>query len=303
MTIPTFDIIGLGEILWDCFPDRRLPGGAPANVAFHAQQLGLSAAVATKVGQDLLGDELLQYLQTQGLRTDLVQQDSQNGTGTVTVELHPDHTEYTFLENSAWDFLEPTEDWLTAAKQAKSLVFGTLAQRREQSRDTIHQMVAATKSDCQVVYDVNLRPPFFEAEWIHASFQKARVAKLNDDEVRVLAALFSSQTRTDDDFARWLLATYRQLELVCITRGAAGAMAVANEELCEVSGIPIRVVDTVGAGDAFTAALIWSRFQHWSLEKSLRLANQVGALVASRPGAMPELKCEFADFQQKLVEL
>jgi fructokinase len=289
-----FDVIGLGEILWDCFPDRRLPGGAPANVAFHAQQLGLSAAVATRVGADPLGDELVRFLESQGLLTDLVQRDPEHGTGTVTVEIHSDRTNYEFLENSAWDFLDAAPDWLAAAESARSIVFGTLAQRRERSRRTIHEMLAAAKDDCLIVYDVNLRPPFFEREWIHESLRRARVAKLNDDEAQHLATLFSTQTRSEDEFARWLLDVYH-LDLVCITRGARGALAVSQDELCEVSGIAIQVADTVGAGDAFTAALIWSRFAGRPLKESLELANRFGALVASRPGAMPKLSREIGE--------
>ena len=218
---PSFDIIGLGEILWDCFPDRRLPGGAPANVAFHAQQLGLTAAVATRVGTDPLGDELLQFLQSKGLRTDLVQLDPEHATGTVTVKPHPDRTDYTFLENSAWDFLESTDEWLEAASRAKAVCFGTLAQRRERSRRTIHEMLAEANSDCLIVYDVNLRPPFFEPEWIHESLRQAKIVKLNDEEVRTLSAMFSVHARTDDEFARWLMRTY-DTELVCVTRGGNG---------------------------------------------------------------------------------
>ncbi len=290
----SFDVIGLGEILWDCFPGQRLPGGAPANVAFHAQQLGLTAAVATRIGADPLGDELLQFLQNQGLRTVLVQRDPEHGTGTVTVVPSAHETRYTFLENSAWDFLQPTEEWLTAARSARAICFGTLAQRSAISRRTIHDVLDAVGASCLIVYDINLRPPFFEPAWIHESLRQARIVKLNDEEVRVLSALFSTHTRTDDEFARWVLKNY-DAELVCITRGSHGALGVTVEERCEVSGIPIEVVDTVGAGDAFTAALIWSRLQRWPLEKSLHLANRLGALVASRPGAMPVLTREIQE--------
>lgn len=289
-----FDVIGLGEVLWDCFPDHRLPGGATSNVAFHAQQLGLSAAVATRVGVDPLGDELLRYLADHGLKTDLVQRDAEHGTGTVTVEFHPQSTSYTFLENSAWDFLEATEEWLSAANRAKAICFGTLAQRRECSRKTIHDMLSAAGTDCLIVYDVNLRPPHFDRDWIHESLRRASIVKLNDDEVRTLAAMFSTHTRTDDEFARWVLDTYR-VEIVCITRGAAGALAVSQDALCEVSGLSVNVVDTVGAGDAFTAALIWSRLNCRPLERAIDLANRLGALVASRAGAMPMLTREIGE--------
>jgi fructokinase len=287
------DVIGLGELLWDCFPDRKLPGGAPANVAFHAQQLGLSARVATRVGRDPLGDELCAFLSEQGLRTDLVQRDAEHGTGTVTVELQPNgQTRYTFLENSAWDFLEADAAWLAAMSQARAVCFGTLAQRGTTSRAAIHECLRATRPDCLRVYDVNLLPPFFQQAWITASLELANVVKLNDDEVRTLAAMFGAPAEPDE-FAFWLRDTF-DLKLACVTRGPRGAIAVNREELCETWGIDVTVADTVGAGDAFTAGLIWSRLQRWPLLDSLQLANQIGALVACRPGAMPDLRTEFA---------
>lgn len=293
MSHATRPVIGLGELLWDCFPDHRLPGGAPANVAFHAQQLGLSAAVATRVGQDDLGAELCQFLQQQGLSTELVQRDPQHGTGTVTVEPHAAGTQYTFLENSAWDFLQATPEWLDAAASAAAICFGTLAQRGPVSRETIHRCLAAASADCLIVYDVNLRPPFYQREWIERSLRRARIVKLNDDEVRTLAAMFAAPAADDLGFARWLRTAF-DLDLVCVTRGARGALAVSPTETCDVRGIAVDVVDTVGAGDAFTAALLRSRLDGWTLERALPFANQVGALVASRRGAMPILTEELA---------
>ncbi len=289
-----YDLIGLGEILWDCFPDRRLPGGAPANVAFQAQQLGLRTAVATRVGRDELGDELTQFLESKGLSTELVQRDPRHGTGTVTVKPQSTGTSYTFLENSAWDFLEIDEAWNRAAKNARAICFGTLAQRSEVSRETIRSMLSLVTDDCLVAYDLNLRPPFFERDWIHASLQQSKIVKLNDEEIRVLSTTFDTGTQTEDEFARWVLEHYG-VELVCITRGANGAMAVTRDELCEVAGIAVPVVDTVGAGDAFTAAFLWSRLRNRPLDRSLNLANQLGALVASRAGAMPELREEIRE--------
>lgn len=296
----TIDVIGLGELLWDCFPDERRPGGAPANVAFHAQQLGLSAAVATRVGCDPLGDELLQFLARQGLSTDLVQCDAEHGTGTVTVDPRVDGTKYKFLENSAWDFLAAEDPWLAAMATARAVCFGTLAQRSEVSRRTIHACIAATSPTCLCVYDVNLRPPFYQREWIDASLRLATMVKLNDDEVAVLATMFERPPASEIKFARWLLETY-ELDLVCITRGPGGAAAVSAEETCETSGIAVQVADTVGAGDAFTAGLIWSRLNHWSLGRGLHLANQIGALVASRPGAMPVLEGELAELKHRVL--
>ena len=292
MSSPEF--IGLGELLWDCFPDRRLPGGAPANVAFHAQQLGLSAATVTRVGCDALGDEICEFLNSQGLSIDLVQRDPLHGTGTVTVEATPAGTTYTFLPDSAWDFLAPQPELIAAMQSAKAACFGTLAQRSAISRETIHSCLDAAPSDCLIVYDVNLRPPFYERDWIERSLRRARLVKLNDDEVRVLSQMFATGTDSDLDFARHLLREQPQVELVCVTRGANGCLAVSRAEVIDMPGITVRVVDTVGAGDSFTAALIQTRLADWPLCRSVEFANRVGSLVASRPGAMPVLRDELA---------
>lgn len=282
-------VIGLGELLWDCFPDRRLPGGAPANVAFHAQQLGLPAAVVTRVGEDLLGRELLEFLQRQGLSTDLVQRDPFHGTGTVTIQLSAaGSASYEFLQDSAWDFLEVTPALAAAFREARAICFGTLGQRCETSRRTIQHCLTLASSECLVVYDINLRPPFYNRSWIEQSLGHARIVKLNDEEVAVLGPLLDAGSLSPAEFSRWILDRF-PAELVCVTRGANGCLVTSRNESCDVPGERVRVIDTVGAGDAFTAALIWSRLEGWVLARSARFANRVGALVASRPGAMPVL--------------
>lgn len=290
MTSPPL-VIGLGELLWDCFPTGRLPGGAPANVAFHVQQLGLPAAVATRVGNDPLGDELVMFLASKGLRTDLVQRDPVHSTGTVTATPQPDgHTDYVFLENSAWDYLEATSAWKAAFAQARAVAFGTLAQRGERSRRAIYECLRATSPDCHVVYDINLRPPFYHLDWITESLGLARVVKLNDDESRLIGETLLERHAKPVEVAKRLLDQYPRIELVCITRGGNGAIGVTRDETVEVPGVPVTVVDTVGAGDAFTAALITMRLQQQPLEATLRFANRMGSLVASRAGAMPDLR-------------
>jgi fructokinase len=290
--------LGLGELLWDCFPDRRLPGGAPANVAFHAQQLGLSAATVTRVGCDSLGDEICEFLKSQGLCLDLVQRDPIHGTGTVTVEPASTATKYTFKPDSAWDFLEATPSLLTAMKSAKAVCFGTLAQRCPVSRAAIQTCLAAASPDCLIVYDVNLRPPFYDREWIEQSLQEACIVKLNDDEVKILAPMLGASASDNAGFARWLCSQY-DLELVCITRGGDGCLLVNPQEIIDVPGISIKVVDTVGAGDSFTAALIQTRLAGWPLDRAAKFANRVGALVASHAGAMPVLATELAALRRE----
>ncbi len=284
----TVDLIGLGELLWDCFPDERRPGGAPANVAFHARQLGLSAAVATRVGTDPLGNELLAYLESKGLSTELAQRDPEHATGTVTVKLENGSASYAFLDNCAWDFLLADDAWLKACSQTQAVCFGTLAQRQPISRESIHRCVSAVPEGSLRVYDVNLRAPFYDRLTVEASLRLANIVKLNDEEVRVLREMFDVPADDEFAFGAWLLRNF-ELDLVCITRGDQGAAAIAPDHVCQAPGIAVDVVDTVGAGDAFTAALIWSRLQRTPIDRGLAFANRVGALVASRPGAMPDV--------------
>jgi len=298
MTQPV-QMLGIGELLWDCFPDRRTPGGAPANVAFHAQQLGLKAAVASRIGEDELGQEICEYLVAQGLSTDLIQRDSKHATGTVTI-VPGANASYTFLENSAWDFLEPTLSLLDAVRSAKAICFGTLAQRRSSSRYAIEKCLQAASKDCHIVYDVNLRPPFYTKETIFKSIERATVVKVNEDEVKSLAQMLEFQSHDEVRFAKGLLDRYRQLQMVCVTRGGRGCLAVTVEDLIEIPGNPVEVVDTVGAGDAFTAAVVFGLCERWPLVETLDLANRFGALVASRPGAMPLLKAELMVLKSKL---
>lgn len=295
------ELIGLGELLWDCFPDRRRPGGAPANVAFHAQQLGLTTSVGTRVGADELGEELCKFLVAQGLKTDLVQRDARHQTGTVTVVPESGGgPKYTFLKNSAWDFLRFTPELSEAINSAKAICFGTLAQRCIDSRVTIQKCLRTAPADCLIVYDVNLRPPHFAKEWVAASLEHATIAKLNNDEVKALAAQFELSSADDVRFAKWMLDKHKKLTTVFVTRGANGCLAVTCDTVYELPGIPVQVVDTVGAGDAFTAAIIFGQLRNWPLERTLELANRFGALVASRAGATPDLRPELTKLKADL---
>jgi fructokinase len=294
-------VIGLGELLWDCFPDRRRPGGAPANVAYQVQQLGLSAAVASRVGNDDLGHEICAFLVTQGLSTELIQIDAHRQTGTVTISpVTNSDVNYHFLENSAWDFLTLTPELHEAVTSAEAICFGTLAQRRPTSRHTIYECLQKASDNCLTVYDVNLRPPFFAKEWIAKSIERSRIVKMNHEEVKVLSKLFDIQTADETRFCRTLLDRYKKLELVCVTRGKFGCLAVSCEESLELPGHPVEVIDTVGAGDAFTAAIIFGRLQNWPLPKTVDLANRFGALVARFPGAMPEIHSELGALKAEL---
>jgi len=284
-------VVGIGELLWDCFGDVRRPGGAPANVAYHACQLGLRGVVCSRVGCDTDGDELLEHLRRHGLPTDYVQRDPRHPTGRVTVDTtRADHPQFTIHTDAAWDYLECDERWRDLLHQAAAVCFGTLAQRSAHSRRAIYEALEAARQAIRV-YDVNLRPPFFEREHIEASLRRATIVKLNIEEVRTLANMFAVE-RDTARFSGWLRQAFG-VQLVSVTRGADGCVLVHGNDVVDIPGRPVQVVDTVGAGDAFTAALIAAHLWGWAPERCGAFASEVGARVVTRRGAMPDVHGEY----------
>jgi fructokinase len=287
-------VVGLGELLWDCFDDSRRPGGAPANVAFQAGQLGCRGIVCSRVGDDPLGRELIDFLASQGLDTDWIQRDPDHPTGTVTVDTaRADHPEYVIHEDVAWDCLELDLATEQLMARAAAVCFGSLAQRAALSCDTIHRALSLTNPECLIVCDVNLRQQWFDRETIARSLVDSRLVKLNEHEVTVLADLLETGSTEPADFVRELQERF-DVHTVCVTRAERGCLMIAPDETVDSPGIPIELADAVGAGDAFTAAWIFAQLHDWPLPAQAAFANRVGALVASRTGAMPPLCDEFA---------
>jgi fructokinase len=283
-------VVGLGEVLWDCFPEGRRPGGAPANVAFHANQLGLRGVVYSRVGRDELGDAMLTFLAEHGLQTDYVFRDAHHATGQAGIVYDAQgEPSFEFGPDVAWDHLEFHTAAETLMASAAAVCFGTLAQRHEDSREAIHRCLEAVDPAGWIVYDVNLRKPHYERSWIERSFAAARLVKVNEDEVRVIAALFD-WPESDAASAAARIREFYGVELVCVTRGARGSTLYGSEGEISHPGVQVTATDPVGAGDAFTAALIFARLQGWSLPQTAEFANRYAALVAARPGAMPEVR-------------
>lgn len=281
-------VLGIGEILWDCFDDGRRPGGAPANVVFHVTRLHRSGLLCSRVGTDVDGDALLAVLRERGLDLRLVRRDPGRATGRVSVDTsRPDAPRFTIHENAAWDAIELGPELEQAARECAALCVGTLAQRTKRSRDTIRRCLELARS-ALTVYDVNLRPPFYRREWIEATLERVRVVKLNDDEVRVLDDLLELRAGDETGFARSLIGRFG-LEWVCVTRGARGCLMVSADEVHDEAGVPVRVIDAVGAGDAFTAGMISGLLRGDSAAEIARSANRLGAAVAARAGAMPDI--------------
>jgi len=296
-----FNVIGVGEVLWDLLLTGPQLGGAPANFAYHAHALGAQAQVITRLGKDDYGREIIRRFHAMGLPETTVQIDDTVPTGTAKVALSGDGlAHFTIQENVAWDHIAVTREALVAASEAHAICFGSLAQRSEPSRNTIQQLVAETPADALRVFDINLRQQFYSRGLIEQSLQLANVLKLNDDELPTLAEMFGLTGLSEYQIKHhieWLAHTF-SLRWVALTRGANGSLLYQeiNDEVrwSDCPSRPVKVVDTVGAGDSFTAAMVLGLLQKMDLDEINTIANEVARYVCSEPGATPALPIEFA---------
>ncbi|QDU93599.1 PfkB family carbohydrate kinase [Lignipirellula cremea] len=297
--VPRPVVVGLGEILWDVFPSGPRFGGAPANFACSAAGLGknqLKVYVASGVGRDPLGEAALNALQEKSVAVTCVQQ-GERPTGQVQVELdEKGHATYEFAADAAWDHLRWTADWASLAGLTDIVCFGTLGQRDSVSRQTIRRFVAATPSRALRIFDINLRPPFFSDEVILESLELANVLKLNDDELPQLARL-CGLSGSPVELLRAIAERY-QLRAAALTQGGDGALLIRGDEISQQPVETTTVVDTVGAGDAFTAALALGLFQQRDLAEVNALGCKVAAFVCSQAGATPVFPAALAAFHR-----
>jgi fructokinase len=269
-------------------PSGKQLGGAPANFAYQAQAQGADARVITRIGDDELGKLALDNFRRVGLPTDTVGVDPDLPTGTVTVELGADgNPAYTIHEHVAWDHIVADAAALAAVKVASAVCFGTLAQRTAPARQAIQSLVASTSAENLRVLDLNLRAPFFGRDVIEESLQLANVLKLNDHELQTLATLF--QLTGDMRQQMTALAHKFELRLVALTRGAQGSLLLRGPDWSDHSGQPVKVKDTIGAGDAFTAAMTLGLLENRSLDEVNKHAAELAAYVCSQSGAMPAI--------------
>ncbi len=285
--MPRVTAIGLGELLWDVLPGGRQLGGAPANFAFHANSLGGLGVPVSRVGDDALGREALALLAQRGLCPDHVSVDSAHPTGTVDAVLdEAGVATYVFPDDVAWDHLAFDQRTRALAASAQVICFGSLAQRSPVSRRAVRSLLRGAP-DALIVFDVNLRQNFYDQDVIRASLRLADVLKINDDELRVLTRLFCLPQ--GERAALETLLCRHNLALAVLTRGARGSLLVSPGAASDLQGRSVPVVDTVGAGDAFTAAFSLAYLRGASLDEINRYASAVAAHVCGRAGAMPPM--------------
>lgn len=297
-------VVGLGEILFDCFPHREELGGAPLNVAIHANALlrpiGGIAIPVSRVGNDRLGDCFVVESEKHGLLIDHVQRTDERLTGRadVTIDRNGD-AEYRFDADSAWDATEYDSGLATIATDCDAVAFGTLAQRCPASRETIRRFLADASQAIRL-FDANLRQQFYSAEIINSSLRLASAAKFNRDELVEVCGLLDIGSVAADglDQSAQRLASVYELDWVALTQGAQGTVLYLDGKRHDAE--PVRydshaAADTVGAGDACSAGLLCGMLMRWPIDKTLDLANHLGAFVASQPGATPHLPDELRD--------
>jgi fructokinase len=288
-----YTIVGLGELLWDVFPNRKELGGAPANFAYMISLLGDEGVVASRVGRDRLGNAAARRLAKLGLSQEWLQLDKNSPTGTVKVEVFEDgQPKFQIAENVAWDNFEWTSQWQALAGRAAAVCFGSLAQRSGRSRKTIRLFLQNLPPNAVKVFDVNLRQSFFSADILRESAMSADIMKVNEDELSQVSQLLGYKSNSKAAAASWLLNTCG-LKLVCVTEGPSGSSLVAADGVHRHPGFPTEVADTVGAGDAFTAALIHHYLRRATLDDMNEAANRMGSWVASQVGATPKPDVKF----------
>lgn len=283
-------IVGLGEILWDVLPTGKILGGAPANFAYHISQFGYNGCAVSAIGNDDLGNEILQNLNTKKLNYQIEKTGFPTGTVQVTLD-EKGIPAYEICENVAWDNIPFSTEIEQLAKNTQTVCFGSLAQRSEVSKRTIHLFLEAMPDDALKIFDINLRQHFYTLELIEESLNKCDMLKINDEEVIVVANLLGWENKTELEVCKQLLINYN-LKILVLTKGVEGSYVLTPDETSFRPTPKVTVADTVGAGDSFTAAFIAAILSGKSISVAHQLAVDVSAYVCTQKGAMPLLPQE-----------
>lgn len=283
-------IVGLGEALWDVLPEGKKLGGAPANFAYHAGQFGLDTLAISAVGEDQLGDETLSALEEKGLR--YIMPRVPFPTGTVQVELDAQGVPaYEIREGVAWDNIPFTPEMEKVARSCKAVCWGSLAQRHEVSRNTIHRFLDATPPTCLKIFDINLRQTFYDEEVIRASLKRCNILKINDEELVTIGRLFG-YPGLDMSNKCWLILGKYNLDMLVLTCGVNGSYVFKPGAMTFIETPKVDVADTVGAGDSFTASFCAAILKGLSVSDAHQLAVETSAYVCTCNGAMPRIPAE-----------
>ncbi|MBO2543155.1 carbohydrate kinase [Salegentibacter sp. BDJ18] len=275
-----------GEILYDVFPDRERIGGAPLNVASRLSGLGISTEMISKVGDDEKGEKLISYLESKNIKTENISKDPNFPTGVVNVKLSESGSAtYEIAHPVAWDKIEISKAIKNSVKNADAFIFGSLICRDEVSRKTLFELLPEAKYR---IFDINLRPPYYEKEVLEKLMEQADFIKFNDDELFEIAEMIGSKHNSLEQNLHFI-SEKTNTKTICVTKGRHGAVLLKDGVRYYNSGFKVKVKDTVGAGDSFLASLIAGLLKEEESQNTLDFACAVGALVAGKEGANPEI--------------
>lgn len=277
-------VVGIGELLWDVLPTGKKAGGAPINFVYHATQLGAEGYAISAVGKDELGEEIVQELDNNHIAHCIESVDYP--TGTVEVTLEKGIPTYNIIENVAWDHIPVSSKAIEIVKEAKAICFGTLAQRNMDSRKALTELLSYAPEDALRFFDINIRQNYYSKELILDLLEKANILKINDEELEMLRPMMG----LEGDYevcCKALLEKYG-LKYVILTAGSKFSTIYSTDENSVIGTPKVAVADTVGAGDSFSGAFVYSILAGKSLKEAHRKAVNTAAFVCSKEGAWPE---------------
>jgi fructokinase len=279
-------VVCFGEVLFDVFPTHKKIGGAPLNVAIRLASLGIQSQIISRIGDDEIGKELMEYIKEHKVNSDSIQIDNDLKTGEVLVQLNDKGSaSYTINYPAAWDRIVETSEDEIIVKKADALVFGSLACRDVVSKNTLFELINYAK---YTVFDVNLRAPFYTKEVLNHLMHEANFIKFNDDEIYEISEHLQSPFHSLEQNILFI-AEQTNTRHICVTKGSHGAVLFYDNQFYYNSGYKIKVADTVGAGDSFLAGLLSKLLAKEDPQNAINFACAIGALVAQKEGANPKI--------------
>lgn len=285
----SLNAVCFGEVLWDVFPDHKKIGGAPLNVAIRLQSFGIDTAIVSRIGNDVNGAILVDYIQENGVSTDYIQNDNEYKTGEVTVFLDEKRSAtYDINYPVAWDKIEFTTELQTLLTNADVFIFGSLVCRDNISKETLYQSLKLSKFK---VFDVNIRNPHYTQKAILELMNMSNFIKFNDEEIIQICKFNKLSINSIEEQIK-SISKFTNTKQICVTRGSNGAVLYINNTFYYNNGIQVKVADTVGAGDSFLATLVSQLLHKEDPQKALDFACAIGAIVASKKGANPKISAD-----------
>ncbi len=277
-------VVGIGELLWDVLPTGKRAGGAPINFVYHATRMGAEGYAISAVGNDVSGTEIIQELDKNQIISEYIST-VEYPTGSVMVELQKGIPTYTIIEGVAWDHIPLTQPAIDLMKRADAVCFGTLAQRAPESRATLRTLLSYMPEEALRFFDINIRQSYYSKELIEELLEQANIFKINDEELEMLRPMFGLEGSTEE-VCRQLIGRYN-LRYLILTAGADFSTIYSPTESSTLSTPKVKVADTVGAGDSFSGAFVYSLLTGKSLREAHRKAVEIAAFVCTQSGAWP----------------